>query len=319
MDKFIKIDINQNTSIYKISYGYFRSFEIIIPEIQRNYVENRIIYFYNLLEKYMIEKNELYNLNPLQIGELNNKYYILDGQHRFMSYERFYERYFKDINGDFEVSLITTRFNNMEEMNIYFLEINNNFISDELINTVKNNDIRVLLKNYLVEHYNNQLSNVENPRTPNINPDKLIDDLITRYGDDLQIIIKNLEEKNEILEKYLKTYDIDNYNKIKNKSGLYYVYLLNKTDEIEDGEGRKKIPQAVRIALWELSFGRETMIGKCYVCKKEIDFHTFHSGHVRSVYDRGSNNIKNLECVCSICNNSMKIENMMNFKNKYFG
>ena len=80
---------------------------------------------------------------------------------------------------------------------------------------------------------------------------------------------------------------------------------------------RKNIPKSVRDSLWNSHFGEE-LNGVCYVCKIKINYHNYHAGHIISVRNGGNNNISNLKTVCSCCNLSMGIENMEDFKKKYF-
>jgi 5-methylcytosine-specific restriction endonuclease McrA len=96
------------------------------------------------------------------------------------------------------------------------------------------------------------------------------------------------------------------------------TYIIYKKNEPENKDGRKKLPSALRRALWESKFGKETTKGSCFVCTTDIYIHDFHCGHKLASKNGGSDNITNLECVCSHCNLSMGTEDMMIFKNKYF-
>ena len=100
---FQKIDINYNTSFYLASFKYILSYEPRTPIIQRCYDEERVEYFFQQLKKYLHEKGDsnIYNLNPIQLGELNNQCFILDGQHRFLAYKKLYFEYFTNNNKDF--------------------------------------------------------------------------------------------------------------------------------------------------------------------------------------------------------------------------
>ncbi len=95
-------------------------------------------------------------------------------------------------------------------------------------------------------------------------------------------------------------------------------YIIHKKNEPENKDGRKKLPSALRRALWESKFGKETTKGRCFVCNTDIYIHEFHCGHKIASKNGGTDNIMNLECVCSHCNLSMGTEDMMIFKNKYF-
>jgi 5-methylcytosine-specific restriction endonuclease McrA len=85
----------------------------------------------------------------------------------------------------------------------------------------------------------------------------------------------------------------------------------------ENEQKRKKIPTSVRNRLWRRYYP-ESINGKCYVCKTDITIDNFHAGHILSVRNGGSDNIENLKITCSLCNLSMGIQNLEEFKIKYF-
>lgn len=80
---------------------------------------------------------------------------------------------------------------------------------------------------------------------------------------------------------------------------------------------RKNIPSKVKYDLW-VKYNGNKMDGKCYVCEKNISIIDFHCGHVKSVKDGGDNNINNLRAICAPCNLSMGIQNLEEYKNKYY-
>ncbi len=316
---FQKIDINSSTSFYLVSFNYLLSYDPKVPIIQRCYDEERVEYFFQELKKYYQEKNELYNLNPIQLSELNNQFFILDGQHRFLAYKKLYFEYFTNNNMDFNIPLIYQFFNNSNDLKKSFINLNNQFITKGLILDEDVMDVATTLKNYIIENYKHHLSNTQKPKFPHINLDQFVDLLIKRFSNQsAENIINKLELTNKDIAKYLFDNDIGNYQNIKNKGGLFMVYLIHKKDEPENKDGRRKLPTALRRALWISKFGEDNLKGNCFVCNYKIDMHGFHCGHVLSVKNGGSDNIKNLECVCALCNLSMGTQNMMEFKQKYF-
>lgn len=87
-----------------------------------------------------------------------------------------------------------------------------------------------------------------------------------------------------------------------------------KFDNIK--EIRKSIPKSLRYELWRNHFG-DNFNGKCFVCKEHIDRDFFEAGHVTSVIDGGENTLDNLRPVCKLCNGSMGIMNLKEFKNTF--
>jgi len=121
--------------------------------------------------------------------------------------------------------------------------------------------------------------------------------------------IKNIKEKYakmkvEVKKKYK---DIEKERKKKEKE-----------EKEENKKMRKSIPKSLKILVWDKNIGKEKGIGNCHVCKSEIDSKAFECGHIISVKEGGATNIENLLPICSSCNKSMGIENLLVFKEKYF-
>ncbi len=79
---------------------------------------------------------------------------------------------------------------------------------------------------------------------------------------------------------------------------------------------RKSIPQSVRMELWRNHFG-DQYIGKCFVCKDEIQKDNFHAGHIVAHADSGSDTADNMRSICKTCNTSMGTMNLLEFKAQY--
>jgi len=84
-----------------------------------------------------------------------------------------------------------------------------------------------------------------------------------------------------------------------------------KSDEKKKPKGRKKIPSALRFAVWnEFAKGNEI----CFCCKREsITVANFECGHIVAVKNGGEDKIQNLRPICSQCNRSMGTKNMNDF------
>ena len=81
---------------------------------------------------------------------------------------------------------------------------------------------------------------------------------------------------------------------------------------------RKSIPKTLKDSLWDKHFGEENGSGKCFVCPKKIFSRNFECGHVISVKEGGPTTLDNLRPICGACNKSMKTENLLDFKKKYY-
>jgi 5-methylcytosine-specific restriction endonuclease McrA len=80
---------------------------------------------------------------------------------------------------------------------------------------------------------------------------------------------------------------------------------------------RRKIPKAVRFAVWDKYVGRNTS-GKCYVCRRPIQYFDFDVGHNKAVAKGGSDNIDNLRPICRVCNEAMGTMSIQDYKRKYY-
>ena len=135
-------------------------------------------------------------------------------------------------------------------------------------------------------------------------------DELQELKEDVKLIIVN----NQSLEKVI----IDLKKKIENISnGTEDELLINNEYELKPKTKREPIPQIVRFAVWENSFGK-VVEGKCVCCKKTtISITNFDCGHIISNRDGGKANTENLRPICKTCNSSMGTKNMNEFIEKY--
>ena len=81
---------------------------------------------------------------------------------------------------------------------------------------------------------------------------------------------------------------------------------------------RRKIPKAVKEAVWAKYIGINKAEGKCYVCKRTIHITSFEVGHNKAVAKGGSDNINNLRPICRPCNLAMGTMSIETYKRKYY-
>jgi hypothetical protein len=98
--------------------------------------------------------------------------------------------------------------------------------------------------------------------------------------------------------------------------------LLNITklaDPETIAEIRKPIPAKLRNAVWKKWFNANEY-GHCFCCNNEIykkakdKLKTWNCGHIVSDHDGGELNEENMRCVCFECNQTMKTENLFEWK-----
>lgn len=86
-----------------------------------------------------------------------------------------------------------------------------------------------------------------------------------------------------------------------------------EVDSVVFKQPRKKIPAAVRFALWNATFGEHVAVGACHCCGRQITQQIFEAGHIISAKSGGSNSLDNLRIICALCNRSMGDTNMDEF------
>jgi len=303
------LNINSNITFSNELFEDFLEKKPIIPSCQREYIEERVQEFYNSL---LASSPNNYYLGIIHCGILDNSLFILDGQHRYLAYKRFYH----DTLTKFTIPYIIKSCKSKDELKQYFRDLNNNFALHEIILKDDEIDKAEIIKNYIKSRYGKHISKSSSPKYPNINLDQFSNYIIQKYltknsyaNYEEEEIITLIENLNNDIKVNLSQEKIDEANK---KNGLYLSYLFtNKSAE------RKSIPKSARDGLWRLSFP-DSLTGYCYCCSKELDYHSFHASHIISVKNGGTDNISNLKVCCITCNLSMGTRNLEEFKQIYF-
>ncbi len=285
-----------------------------IPDFQRAYQEARVDHFVRILVHHFSTEGYVYNLNPIQLGRLGDKFYILDGQHRFLAYSKLSREYDLEDETLFCVSVVVRNCATDTELKQHFSVLNDHFITTELETNVDLIDRSVQTKNFIREHYGKYLSHATAPKFPNINLDSFADFITKRFDGSCEKFL----DANRLVGEYLRINEPERFHKIAVKNPADPLFFTHVYHLQKSGTPRVQLPPSVRRNLWDAKFGLSNLSGSCFVCQTPIDFHSFHVGHILAVAKGGSNALSNLECVCISCNLSMGTENLMDFKNKFF-
>ena len=304
-----EILIQPKTTFYLTPFSkFYLEYKPKVPITNREYIQERVDYFFNQLGS---QTEDLPYLNILHLAKINNEYLILDGQHRFRAFEKF----FNQTKKDFMIPYILKECNTQNEVRQYFRDLNNNFCPNELIIEDSELEIAEVLKIFLLQKYKKQISNSQHPKFPNFNMDKLIKTVFDIFGktsssDLTEKIIQLNQQIGENLHK--ENYPLYQYCIEKNSFFLPYLYSKSESET-----KRKSFPQARRIHIWDKFFLNQRE-GNCYVCNKKIKMEDYHVGHSVSLKNGGSNDDSNLFVLCCTCNLSMGSMNMEEFKQKFF-
>ena len=133
----------------------------------------------------------------------------------------------------------------------------------------------------------------------------------------MEVELLSLDEqmKNEIKECK------DKYSLLKKQVREKYKNIEKEKKKLEKDELkklRKSIPKTLRNKVWDTTIGKEKGVGDCFVCNTNIDSKNFECGHIISVKEGGETTLENLKPICGCCNKSMGIQNLIEFKEKYF-
>ena len=79
----------------------------------------------------------------------------------------------------------------------------------------------------------------------------------------------------------------------------------------------KNVSKALKNKVWDTYVGKEKGVGSCYCCQSKIDSKHFECGHIVAKSAGGQDTIDNLRPVCDLCNKSMGVKNMNQFKEKF--
>jgi len=255
-------------------------------------------------------------LGILSIAVLDNKYFIVDGQHRFQALSDYYDT----TKTDFNISYILRHFQYSPDIKRYFKEINDVLIVDPSIFS----PARETVLKHLRSTYPLHESKSSKPQFPNVNFDQLFKYISERFGyeeeDDTAKIIRTIEDLNADISQALMFDNAVKYNKSfkTDKKGKMTMFTLaHVVHSTASQRKRDNMPAVLRRRVWTDQFG-DNDSGYCNCCAIKVTTSDFHAGHIIAVAKGGSDDISNLKVVCPECNFSMGTRNLIDFRERYF-
>jgi len=330
---FFKIINNQNNLIFKNMCG----------EIQRkidiDHLNELIQYQKNFYKKY----NNFLFPNPIILCKNNDKFAIIDGQHRIQCIKTLFNEY----NIDFNIMLSIINIDDINEYDELFLSVNLNKPVVLFKNITDWKTVGKYIEDYFLNNYNIYNKNSENPRVPhinfqnmlkyinenniiekcNLNKDQFINEIVelnnyysginglsnlTKYIQNYPILLKKCNEKQPNNPLYLGIYQ--NFEWIER-----IIYKINNNlkyhqmNHISLKYNHIKIKKPLKKLVWT-SYNNKNLDGNCYVCSRNIDYDTFECGHIISVFKGGNTTLNNLKPICSCCNKDMGVHNLEEYK-----
>ena len=288
---------------------------------------------------------------PIIICKLNDKYTIIDGQHRYESIKTLTNLYQQ--RNPFNVPVSIIHVETKEEIIDLFKIINMNKPIPSMILEDTTNWLQVSkgFENYLYQNYSVYNKSSDRPRMPHLNFNKIMDyiheekvvergkiqssEQFIRLFDELNIFYKNHTQTYIGEQKYIKNIESQIQRCVsKQRNNPLYVsvyrhyewlekIIMKAKDNIEydrmehiSKTSRVKILKHLRNLVWHTYASNYSMDGSCYVCNGNITYDNFECGHIISVFYGGKTHIDNLRPICHTCNSDMSIMNLEDYKSK---
>ncbi len=346
-----EIGINDKTCGIKVVptrdiINYLNNNIIIIPSFQREIQQDKVDNIVNEYKtKHINEENYLikhgYTLSLCKLTN-NKELYVIDGMHRLEAVKILYnQRYDPDIIVRIQlcsnIEQIKRDFqllNSNSNMPLMYTYFENTLIQNMLI------DLKNLIKTKYINSFNKSKADRSISHRYHLDSfmelfqiDKIKDSNLT----DANIILLRLEEINNTIKNKFNNTDIEQIkwyitdNDYKNiRTNDFYLCLSNIDwiDNFFDQEQiinykpirykKTKIPKPLSKKVYDRDFGAKYNIGNCFVCQTEISRDSGHVGHIIPEYLNGPTQLDNLKAICMTCNLSIGIQNLLEYKSKFF-
>jgi 5-methylcytosine-specific restriction endonuclease McrA len=354
---FINYYKKNNRLIANIPFKYVLQHKIIIPNEQRIRDDDKVKEIVEVQDSYKKKYGHFNFLNLINIHQCNNKYYLVDGQHRYTAMKRLYSNHgYNDLNIDIELTMVE----NMEELKYNYAMINKNTELPEFPDDIDKNIPEKVAQFFFMEYPDIWTTKKRNIR-PFLNKNNFqeaIGYLLSKINKNCKELNKELYdvedlksmilEKNERMSNWQVDIYIKNIRKIKkwpeyleicNQHKFYLGMYSHMNEEycydwVKDivreytGENlkkapkkknKKKIPKNLKNQVWNVYNDKKKAIAKCYCCNiEELHITSWHCGHVVAEDNGGLLTVENLRPICSNCNLTMGTQNLYNFMEKYY-
>ncbi len=349
MDFSNLIKINESKYLGCLDITELVKLEFHIPSIQRLEYKDKIKEIVEYQENYFKEKKCFNFLGVINICILQDKMYIIDGQHRYKATLKLHHNGYRNE----PISVEITKVKSIDELKCNYELLNKNTPLPEFeFGIPDDNEIHNEILEHFLDRYGELFSDKVKVRRPNISRIKFEEAIDFLRGKlktpNAQILINQIEKENS----NISNWNINNFPKInilnnpqntitpcktwKFYLGMFffngqnYCYdwvksiIKNETGEelevIKIKKNRKAhIPRSIKNQSWDKYIGKELGTAKCYCCRhNEISKNDFQAGHYISEANGGEVKVDNIRPICSTCNQSMGTKNMDEFISTYY-
>ena len=307
---------------------------IIKPEYQGSLDEDRVN---NMISEYL--KNPLYLKfkDKIIIGNLNDTWYCVDGQHRLEMIKRLYSE--NNIAND-SINFCWYKCNDEEYMKELFMSVNYDstknkyYIESDAFDQIKICEFTKLLKNSYKSYFANKKTERGKKYTIEEFRDKLIelDYFKNDVFNDAKEILDHIKFENDEYHKLnrydvtIKNNDLDIYYKdeqkcivdkiiftLKNTNFLDWLQDKNELPYHPPKKSKEKISSYKKKKVWEKEFGifenGMCPISFCNTILNNSQNKNWECGHIISEFNNGPTEPYNLRPICKNCNSSMGSKN----------
>lgn len=350
-DKFPYNLVSDNRINIQLNMEELIEIDPLIPSIQRLAHSDKIKDIVSYQEEYFRKFKHFNYLGVININYCieTDKYYLIDGQHRYQSIKMLVSKGYK--NNQISLELVIVE--NLEELKENYELINKNtplpeFRYQDSVNII--NETLQLFKIHFCNDYDDIFSSSTRCHRPKISRNKFEEALeylvikldINSANKLFEIIMKINNQLSKWKKENFPDLNVTNPTKLLNTCrefnfflGLYKykaedfcfdwvrLLILNETGENivskkKVSKRKKTIPKNIKNMVWDKYFGENIGRHLCYCCKKNwIRQNSFEAGHFTAESKGGATNVENLRPICKECNSSMGSKDMGEFMKEF--
>ena len=279
---------------------------------------------------------------PINIHHFDQKYYLVDGQHRLESLEKLYRQH----SHDTEVYVLLVRVSSLEQLEFNYNMINKNTpLPDFSCFSSLDKQIPESVAAYFQNEYPSMWSKSSRARRPHIYFN-FFQESLAFICDQLKIDSSHkLQQIVTLYNQKLSSWEMSSFKNINdnvyckaNENGLYLGLFTHQNEDygyewakkiVEEQTGKiikkfsssskKRIPKKIKNDSWDKYIGSNVGDSICLCCRTtSINSKSFIGGHIISEKNGGLVSVDNIVPICSECNLSMGTTNMDEFINNYY-
>jgi len=351
---------NNNIETFLVSIKDLVSTPISIPSEQRIIVPETIVEIEEYQETFFKKYKHFNFIGTINVHfcEERNKFYLMDGQHRYTTIMKLYNKQYHNEKVSIELITVPTYQHVLENYKLLnkntplpewspnidenipknvFVSIQNQFPNIFKKNKhlkrpfIRQNDFLEAL-GYLTEKINeNRKDNIPDItetelKTIVLNKNSQMQNWTTESYQEIGKRVKKWEDYKKIADShqfylgmYTKNGQEYHFDWVKEIVKQETGHVIPKIKNTNPKPKKKQIPRKKRIEVWNKYIGEEHGASYCYCCRTEkITQHTFQAGHIQAEAKGGPPTTPNLRPICGQCNQSMGTENMRTYIETYY-